>query len=429
PGTGAVHTAGRPFRIDAVAQNGAGIPATTTLYAPDAGQPVAMVTQCASGTAACVATPATLTLGAWSAAAGVITTTTASYGDVGSFDLGLEDQTFSNIDDADGTSSATRFIRSASALTVGRFVPDHFAIDAGAVITPRSDIAACSGSSFTYMSERMDFVFTLRARAFGGSDTANYAGALSALPLNAAASYDFGAIDSAAPTPLNGARLDLSLIPGIAASWVAGVAAVSAPLAISRAATPDGPFGSVRIGIAPSDADGVVLQTLDLDADNSGSNERGQVGGTTAVRFGRLRMENAVGSEKLDLPIPIQVQYWAGTAFQTNTADSCTSITATNIQFSDYFGGIDATNMNSANVSGLGAPFASGVGSFTLTKPLPAPGSPGAVTVTVDLSAEAKSYLKGNWGVPTYTADPRSRAAFGLYGGQPPNFIYFRENY
>jgi hypothetical protein len=31
--------------------------------------------------------------------------------------------------------------------------------------------------------------------------------------------------------------------------------------------------------------------------------------------------------------------------------------------------------------------------------------------------------------VPTYTADPSSRAAFGLYGGQPNNFIYFRENY
>ena len=64
-----------------------------------------------------------------------------------------------------------------------------------------------------------------------------------------------------------------------------------------------------------------------------------------------------------------------------------------------------------------------------MTRPLPAPAAPGAVTLTVDLTAEAKSYLKGNWGVTTYTADPRSRAAFGLYGSQPNNFIYFRENY
>jgi hypothetical protein len=428
PGTGTVHNAGRPFRLDATAQNGAGAPATTTLYVPDAGQPVALLAQCGSGTPACVAAPGALALGAWSAAAGVVTTSTASYSEVGAFELVLEDQTFAAVDGTDGTSSAVRYIRSDSALTVGRFVPDHFAIT-GASITPRSDLAACSGSPFTYMGERLDLVFTLRARAFGGTDTAAYGGSLAALPLNSAASYDFGAVDSAGPTPLNGARLDLSLIPGIPASWAAGVAAVSAPVAINRAAAPDGPYGAVRLGIAPSDADGVTLGTLDLDADNSGSNERGQVGGTTAVRFGRLRLENAVGSEKLDLPIPIQLQYWAGTAFQVNAADSCTPIAAANIQLSDYFGGIDNTNVTAANLSPASVVFASGVGSLTLTRPLPAPTSPGAVTLTVDLTAEAKSYLKGNWGVATYTADPRSRAAFGLYGGQPPNFIYFRENY
>jgi hypothetical protein len=428
PGSGIVHNAGRPFRLDATAQNGAGAPATTTLYVPDAGQPVALLAQCGSGTPACVAAPGALALGAWSTAAGVVTTSTASYSEVGAFELVLEDQTFAAVDGTDGTSSAVRYIRSDSALTVGRFVPDHFAIT-GASITPRSDLAACSGSPFTYMGERLDLVFTLRARAFGGTDTAAYGGSLAALPLNSAASYDFGAVDSAGPTPLNGARLDLSLIPGIPASWAAGVAAVSAPVAINRAAAPDGPYGAVRLGIAPSDADGVTLGTLDLDADNSGSNERGQVGGTTAVRFGRLRLENAVGSEKLDLPIPIQLQYWAGTAFQVNAADSCTPIAAANIQLSDYFGGIDNTNVTAANLSPASVVFASGVGSLTLTRPLPAPTSPGAVTLTVDLTAEAKSYLKGNWGVATYTADPRSRAAFGLYGGQPPNFIYFRENY
>jgi hypothetical protein len=278
------------------------------------------------------------------------------------------------------------------------------------------------------MDERMDVVFTLRAQNFAGSDMANYAGSLAALALNSAASYSFGAIDSALPTPLT-ARLDLSLIPGIAASWSAGVASsITAPIAITRSATPDGPFGSVKIGIAPSDLDGVTLQTFDLDADNNASNERAQVGPATSIRFGRLRLENAVGSEKLDLPIPMQAQYWAGSAFQTNTSDSCTSLTAANILLGSYDGGINATNVGSGNIS-LGGAFSSGIGSLALTKPTPVPGSPGAVTLTVDLTTEAKSYLKGNWGVATYTANPPSRAAFGLYGSQPANFIYFRENY
>ncbi len=431
PGTGTVHNAGRPFRIDATAQNGAGAPAATALYVPDAGQPVAVVAQCASGTAACVAAPAALTLGAWSVAAGAITTVTASYPDVGAFALDLEDQTFAAVDAADGTSAAVRHIRSAAALTVGRFVPDHFAVTGNAT-TPRSDLPACAGSAFTYMDERMDLVFTLHARAFGGTPTAAYAGTLAALPLNNAASYNFGAVDSVAPTPLNGARLDLSLIPGIATPWVAGAAAVTAPIAISRAAAPDGPYTSVRIGIAPSDADGVTLAAFDLDADNSGSNERAQVGATTAVRFGRLRMDNAVGSERRDLPIPIQLQYWAGTAFETNTADTCTTLNTANVALSDYIGGVNGANVTAANLTPATIVFSGpspGVGSLVLTPPAPAATAPGALTLTVDLTAEAKSYLKGNWGVATYTADPRARAAFGLYGSQPRNFIYFRENF
>lgn len=420
-----VHNAGRPFRIAATAQNASGV--TMALYAPDAGQPVAVLAQCGSGTAACLPGPVQtdLTLGAWSVAAGVITTTTASYANVGAFDLVLQDETFALIDLADGTANAVRYISSAP-LTVGRFVPDHFAIT-GASVTPRSDIVACAASTFTYMGERMDLVFTLRARAFGGADTPGYAGVLAPLPLNAAASYNFGAIDAAAPTPLNGARLDLSLIPGIAGAWAGGVAAIAAPIAINRAAAPDGPYDSVRIGIAPSDLDGVTLATLDLDADNSGSNERGQLA-TTRLRFGRLRLDNAVGSQTLDLPIPIRLEYWAGTAFVTNTADTCTTISTANIGLSNYDGGITNANVTAANLAPVTVVF-SGTGSLTVTRPLPAPAAPGAVTLTVDLTAEAKSYLKGNWGVTTFTADPRSRAAFGLYGSQPNNFIYFRENY
>jgi hypothetical protein len=427
PGSGEVHNAGRPFRIDATARNASA--AATTLYSPDAGQPLAVLSQCGSGTAACVATPGTLSPGSWSAAMGVVTTTTASYDDIGSFALELEDQTFAAVDAGDGTSTAVRFIRSASSLTVGRFVPDHFALDAGSTIVPRSDIAGCAGSSYTYLGERMDLRFTLRARNAAGADLSRYAGALAGLAFNDPVRYGFGAIDAAAPTLLT-SRIDTSLIGGVAATWTAGVASnVTAPISISRNPTADGPFASVRIGIAPADVDGVTLASFDLDTDNNASNERAQIGPATGLRFGRLRLENAVGSEKLDLPIPILTQHWNGTAFQTNDADGCTTISAANVLFSNYFGAITPANMDGTHVSGLGGAFSAGFGSLTLTKPTPTPGSPGAVTVTVDLSAEGKSYLKGDWGVSTYTADPSARAAFGLYGGQPSNFIYFRENY
>jgi MSHA biogenesis protein MshQ len=201
-------------------------------------------------------------------------------------------------------------------------------------------------------------------------------------------------------------------------------------LALVRSATtPSGPFDAdIALSLNVIDTDGVVFASNPARFGQASAGNGMAFSNGKQMRFGRLRLENAVGSEKLDLPIAIQTQYWTGTAFQTNSADNCTTLSAANISLSDHFGGITPANTPNANIT-VGGAFSAGVGSLTLTKPSPAPGSPGAVTLTVNLTAEAKSYLKGNWGVATYTADPKSRAAFGLYGGQPHNFIYFRENY
>jgi MSHA biogenesis protein MshQ len=424
PGTGNVHNAGRPFRLDATAQNGAGAPATTTLYAPDAGQPVAVLSQCGVA-AVCPAALGTLGTGAWSASNGVITSVTASYSDVGAFDLLLEDQTFASVDAADGTATSVRYIRSAALLTVGRFVPDHFTVEAGSSITPRSDIGACAGSSFTYLGERMDLVFNLVAREAGGAVTTGYSGAtLGALALASAASYGFGAIDTAAPTLLS-ARLDTSLIAGIVASWSAGTVSITAPVGVARAAAPDGPYAALRLGIAPTDPDGVTLSAagMNLDADNSGTPERAQVGPITAVRFGRLRMQSAYGPGTVALPMLLDLQYWSGTAFVHNAGDSCTTLAAPDIALSDYKLNLGAgeTSIVEATIN-----FTTGGGRLTLSAPGAA--NNGSVLLTPNLAA-TRSYLRGKWTGATWDEDPAARATFGLYGSQPKNFIFFRENY
>jgi MSHA biogenesis protein MshQ len=437
PGTGTVHNAGRPFQIDATAQNGAGSPVTTTNYTVAGGQPVVVLTQCGVA-AVCPVTPGTLTPGTFSVASGVITTTTATYNDVGAFNLVVQDRTFTAVDSTDPgyPVPATHYI-SSTAVTVGRFVPDYFTLEAGSSITPRSDIAACSGSSFTYMSERMDLVFTLKAREFsGGAVTPSYSGAtLGALVLTSAASYSFGAIDSVTPTPLT-SRLDLSLIAGASGSWSAGSASITAPLALNRAATPDGPYTSLKIGIAPSDPDTVTLRAADLnlDADNNASLETAQVGPAVVTRFGRLRLRNASGALNVDLPMTIETQYWSGSGFERNAADTCTTLTATNLSFgSTHTGGITSSNMGDSHITPATISFAgpsppAGAGNLKLTKP-GAGATAGSATLTVNLTAEAKSYLKGNWGVTTYTADPSARVSFGIFGAQPKNFIFYRENH
>jgi len=454
PGTGNVHNAGRAFRIDATAQNGAGAPATTTLYSPTAGQPLVILSQCGAG-AVCPAALGTLAPGPWSAAAGVITTSTASYSDVGAFDLVLQDQTFASVDAGDGTATPVRYISSA-ALAVGRFVPDHFTLEAGATITPRSDIAACAASTSTYMDERMDLSFTLTAREAGGAATPGYSGAtLGALALNSAASYNFGAIDSGVPTPLT-ARLDLGMIGGIAATWSAGTTGViTAPIAVSRAAAPDGPYGTLRLGVAPGDPDGVALSAaaLNLDADNDATPERAQVGGATAVRFGRLVLQSIYGPSNRDLPLTLEAQYWDGASptpgFKRNNDDSCTTFARSDFALAFAPAPVPpAPDLVACETAMLEANITFASGRATLTMAQPGAANPGAVRVTANLGSAGgnycpssgaaelpatnagKAYLLGRWDDgAAYDDKPTAAAGFGLYGSQPKNFIFFRENY
>lgn len=424
-----VHNAGRPFRIAATAYNGAGTPAITSNYD---GTPTAVLAAC--GGTACTATTGNLDVGTWSASAGTVTSTTATYDDVGAFTLQIVDSTYAAVDASDGT-PASQLQISSTAAGVGRFVPDRFLVSATS-ITPRSGNAACSGSSFTYMSERMDARFTLTAVKFPSGTTARYTGSLARLVLTSPASFSFGAIDSAAPTLLS-ARLDTSL--GSSGTWSNGVADVVAVIAVQRAATPDGPYGSVRIGIAPSDPDAVVLDAaaLNLDADNNGSSERAQVGATTAVRFGRLRLQHAYGSQLIAMPIPVQVQHWNGTAFVTNTADSCTSLAVGNVALGNY-----QRNLNSGETTVLvAAPIAAGVGALRLTAPGAA--NNGSVDVSINLTtgtagasctagmpastASGLSYLQGAWCGAAYTGDPTARATFGVYRNSD-QVVYRREN-
>jgi hypothetical protein len=304
----------------------------------------------------------------------------------------------------------------------GRFIPNHFALSLGAV-TNRTDIASCSASTFSYMDESLGLGFTLTAQNAANATTQNYAGAYAKLAVATFANLSLGARSGTS-------NLTSRIDPGSssAGSWSSGAAALTVTTAVTRAASPDGPYAGIAYGIAPVDADGVAMNTLDLDVDNNAVNERKSLGIATEARFGRLRLDNAIGSAALDLALPIRTQYWNGSAFVTNAADNCTTLSAGNLALGGYAGGINGANMGASHVS-LGGAFSAGVGSLKLTKPAPLPATGGSVMLTANLTAELKSYLKGNWGTPTYTANPGARATFGAYGRQPGNFIFFRENY
>ena len=367
----------------------------------------------------------------------------------------------------------------------GRFIPDNFAVSLNVpALGTVCEALPSTYAPFTYIGQPFAYttlpsnaqpVITVTARngtsnGLLNATTLNYAGAymkfsnVSGTSLNQspyasqAARYTrFDALGGGT-TP----TLDVSLLPATTSdpaigTFIGGVGTLAfssgTGFAFTRSTTtPSLPFNAdIALAINVIDGDNASF------AGNPAAFGTATVGGGmafaagNAMRFGRMRMGNAFGSVLLDLPIPLSVEYYSAGAFTTNAADSCTVLTASNIRMSAVAGTPDLsttckTKLNpTANIN-----FSAGkavappgmVSPLKLTKP--GTGNNGTVDLSVDLSAPAsgttcipassavtsagKSWLQGNWGTTTYTADPTGRATFGIFKSAD-EFIYLREVY
>ena len=382
---------------------------------------------------------------------GSATGTTFAWGDVGIITLSpsVGDGDYLGAGDVTGTASGN----------VGRFIPDHFALS-GASLTNRSTSACSPASTFTYMNEPMRLGFTLTAQgpSPGNATLLNYV--TSATPAN-----NFANLGTAAPIPaafgfglLNGTtdlstRLDSSL--GITGNWSAGVLNATATLAFSRSATQDGPYPALQIGLAPTDSDGVQLLSAALNMDITApvGNDHAQAA-LTQVRFGRLTLGNAFGSELLDLPIPMETQYYTSSngLYVTNVEDSCTTLSASDLALAFVSGTPNLVACETSIAPVTTIYFTSGKASATAppaTTPLPrltkpGAGNNGAVDITVNLGSASgntclagtssaatganKTWLQWKWSGSTFDKNPTGRATFGIYKNAD-EFIYLRENF
>lgn len=424
------HKAGRPFSVTATAVNASS--ATTSNYV---GSPAAVLSSCI-GVPACVllgpdcaCTPSTGTLAvSGNAVGGVYTTTTATYDNTGAFTAQLQDTSFASVDLADTPSDCSgRYICSAS-LDVGRFVPDHFTLVSGAF----SEACSAGIPSFTFMNQAYpNFSGTIEARMFSTeSITSNYH------------SPDFGAtqlaaVDWKAENANNGIDLSSRLsVPPPALIWNNGVYSLTTANAQFRRSIPDNPDGSydqMQFGVQVRDPDDIKLNALDMDPTTTGvcvspNCTAKAVGGLTSVRFGRLRILNAHGSELRALPLTVRSEFWNGSGFALNTSDSCTVLAA-----GDFMLGNWQPNLVPGSTSLVpGGPWTAAGGLFagtTLTAPLG--GNRGSVDVTINLGTQ--TWLRGRWNdaVDTdadantmYDDDPVARATFGIYRDR---MIYRRE--
>lgn len=330
---------------------------------------------------------------------------------------------------ADGDYLGAGNVSGSASGNIGRFVPDRFALSA-ATITPRASLTCSPASTFTYLGESFRFGFTLTALNTSGATTQNYSGLFAKLdPANASA-WQLAGISGVTPFSTANGRLTLGSASG---SWIAGVAStVSLSAATTRMASPEGPFAS-SFGIAPVDSDGVTLAAYDLDTDSPVNGNDRSLLGVMALRYGRLRMANAYGSELLPLNVPLEAQYWAGQYYVGNAADSCTVMPMASITMGNYQKQLNPceTQISPTGNVMMAAGRMPGAG---LVLSRPGLGDSGSVDLSINLGAVPVGNTCQGASETAATAasllwfgpNPGARATFGVFKSP---LIYKRENY
>lgn len=339
-------------------------------------------------------------------------------------------------------------VSGAPSTTIGRFAPAGFTATPLAP-THRTALACSPASTFTYLDENFQLAFKLSAVNAQGQVTRNYVGGFARLDLGAASGFRLAGVDAATGTRFAGAQLSVGASSG---SWAAlgdpapGTADVRLTAAALRGSSPGGPY-TASFGIAPLDGDGVGMLAFDLDTDAAvAGNDRATVG-QIPLRQGRLRLQNGMSAPGRDLKLALSAQFWNGNAFVTNILDSCSTVTAANLNFGNFrkqLGSADAAmspaavtvNPNAPTFITLTKPSGNRVGSLDVAIALAPGANPAdasclrtqagwAPAVAASAGANIPA-LRGAW--CGATSDPSARATWGLYRGAD-GVIYQRENF
>lgn len=431
------HKAGQPLTLTVTPYNSTGTLVTSTYN----GSPVVSAS-CALPASNCV--PATFSAGTFIMSSGIAISNTASYADVGTVSLSVSDASYAAIDANDGTLASQRTI-SSSSITVGRFVPDHF--DA----TLNFPIFAPFCTTFTYIGQPVKYavnpVATITAKNAAGAATQNYTLASGLFKINPSnATYGISpsyAEASKALTILN-STVPAAADSGGGVSTLTFADTTSNILGVTRG-NPIAPFNAeIAMSFNLQDTDAVQVANINgVAAGNpvkfgitSPGNGIAFSGGYKTMRWGRLTLTNAHGSELTALPMPLFAEYYNGTAFVANTADSCTSLSlSSQITLSNSATGSGA--LKAGNTAMTILPFGTSsatlahsqllAGSAGLSFSAPGVGNTGSIDVSGSFSS--LPWLLFDWDHDgAYDDSPTAKATFGIYRGNSQQ-IYLREVY
>ncbi len=358
-------------------------------------------------------------------ASGSGSTTTAYYDEVGIVELS------SSVKGGDylgiGTVETANIVGRSG--TVGRFTPYEFDV---ATNTPVFD-EGCAVGAFTYLDQPFNFgtapVITVTARSEQGSLTQNYKGVYWKIVNASLANRDY----SAATGTLDDTNLPAATSDPAVAIGGSGTGTLTfntgSGLFFARGATPVAPFDAeIRLEIDVVDGDGVAYAGNPAAFGQASAGNGILFSSDKRMRYGRLALSNAHGSELANLDVLLRAEYFNATTFISHDDDSCSSVSASHLTLTKDPVGIasTATIDNDPLLLGEAGLWLSPAGS----------GNEGTVDIEVDLSSATGAdleWLRFDWpadgdsgGLPT--EDPTSRATFGIYKGRTP-IIYMREDY
>jgi MSHA biogenesis protein MshQ len=292
-----------------------------------------------------------------------------------------------------------------SAGAVGRFIPNHFVVDATPFCGP-----------FTYAGQPL----SLRVTAMNGDS-----------PAVRTDNYD----GSAATSPNQAKALTLADDPvlGVGA-WSGSAVAASAFMAGVATVTSAGYAFSAKLTAAQD----LYVRATDTDA------VTGKAVSRVSLRSGRLRLSNAFGSEKSPLAVPVQAQYWSGKTWVAHTDDACTAVPAAAVVRAAY---LDGRGAATSGWTVTPSAFTLAGGNANLMLSAPTGGATGSVDLALNLGPVAggtdqsclASHPTGTGaGLPwlrsqngscaaTWDRDPSARASFGIYSPETRKTVHVRE--
>ena len=380
------------------------------------------------------------TVGFGSFANGVATGSDFTWSEVGIMQIvpGIDDGAYLTAGDVTGPASER----------IGRFIPSHFVVGLSGLNSPLFE-TGCTAGGFTYQGQAFNYVnapvITATAVAVSGTPTTNYTGSFFKLDNTTLTGRSYASVAG----PLDTSGLPAAAVDPAIANVGGGVVTLTfssgSGLAFVKAA-PQAPFpADVQLSINVIDSDGVAAVGAAPFGNPVTFGFAGGIPftGGDEMRYGRVRVGTAVGSELVDLPVPMRAEYYAsaGAGFVTNAADTCT--TDVSLAFPAY---TESLNDGETCVRDSGAPGASGVGcaaaallparyrepplvtaggDFNLHLGAPGAGNQGSVLVR----AAVPSWLRFDWDAGAAgDEDPTGQATFGIFGGER-RLIYTREIY